>query len=160
MPTYILRSAAVKSLLLLTVMLTNLGCGSSQPKLDLVPTGGIVTLDGVPLEGATVRFFGLGPKNLGVSGETDGDGKYQLGLSTYTGAMPGNYKVVIEYLTDLQGKPIELQDGMDAQMLMMEGKAKQSLHPNYSDFENTTLKAEVKAGDSKSLDFNLKSDGT
>ena len=136
------------------------GCGSGEPTMNLVPVTGTVTLNGEPLEEANVRFFDVNGKNQAASGKTDSDGKYNLGFSTYKGAMAGQYKVVIEHLTDLKGKPLIVDEGMDAQMLMMEGKAKQNLHPNYSSFTDTKLSAEVKSGSTKAFDFALKTDGS
>jgi len=72
---------------LITVLAT--GCGSS-----LVKTEGVVKLDGVPVEGATVTFSSEdGSKSY--SGFTDSTGKFVLQSGEKTGAAPGNYKVTV-----------------------------------------------------------------
>lgn len=136
------------------------GCGGgSSSKVKTVPVNGTVTLDDKPLAGATVRFFDTTGKNISVSGVTDDQGKYSLGVSDIKGAPPGNYNVVVSKLVDLMGNPIKLENGKDAVMAQMEGKAKELLHNNYSHMGMTQLKAEVKDG-SKPIDFKLRTDGT
>jgi len=72
---------------LITILST--GCGSS-----LVKTEGVVKLDGVPVEGATVTFSSEdGSKSY--SGFTDSSGKFVLQSGEKSGAAPGNYKVTV-----------------------------------------------------------------
>ena len=64
---------ALAGLSLVVVVLT--GCGSGG--LELAPVEGVVTLDGTPLEGATVLFH---PAEGGkpATGTTDAEGKFTL----------------------------------------------------------------------------------
>lgn len=71
------------------------GCGGSD-KPDTVPVSGKVTLDGVPVEGASVMFRPEGPGRPGTA-MTDANGMYSL--SSYgepnDGAVPGEYTVAV-----------------------------------------------------------------
>lgn len=71
------------------------GCGGSD-KPDTVPVSGKVTLDGVPVDGASVMFRPEGPGRPGTA-MTDGNGMYSL--SSYgepnDGAVPGVYTVAV-----------------------------------------------------------------
>jgi len=84
-----------KSFFLVALSLV-LGCssgGSSFPKT--YPASGTVTVNGKPVNGATVNFFPVDGKGSSV-GTTDASGKYTL--TTYRsndGAPPGQYKVSI-----------------------------------------------------------------
>lgn len=63
-----------------------------------VSVSGIVTLEGKPVEGATVQFYAVGDGREGrpATGSTDGKGNFRLGtLGDQDGALPGEYKVVI-----------------------------------------------------------------
>lgn len=76
------------------VMLTGCQRGTGRPKTYSVT--GTVTLNGQPVEGATVMFV---PKNPGegaqpATAETDAQGRYQLGtFAKGDGALPGEYLV-------------------------------------------------------------------
>jgi hypothetical protein len=64
------------------------GCGGP------VTVKGTVTLDGQPLEGATVMFI---PVNewVGANAVTDADGRFTLIGTKADGLMPGEYKVTV-----------------------------------------------------------------
>ena len=72
------------------------GCysaGRGQPQT--VQAEGVVTLDGQPVEGATVTFSPVGETRAAV-GKTDAQGKFRLAISSsLQGAMPGEYHVSI-----------------------------------------------------------------
>jgi hypothetical protein len=67
------------------------GCGGSK----LVPVEGIVTLDGKPVEGATVVFLPDGASGRPAQGLTASDGRFHLSTVSEKGAGPGDYKVVV-----------------------------------------------------------------
>ncbi len=139
---------------------TLVGCGSGAPTVNTVPVSGTVTLDGKPLGEAVVKFYDVEGKNNPSAGTTDASGNFSLGFATYKGATPGRYKVTVEHFTDMEGKGLVKEEGKDATMLVMEGKAKQSLHANYSEYTATTLVQEVKAGEKNNFTFALKADGS
>lgn len=78
------------------------GCGGSEVGIDvpenLVPVTGVVTLDGQPLEGATVIYHppdGTDPPRT-ARGVTDADGRYELLYAPEVkGAVPGTHRVQI-----------------------------------------------------------------
>lgn len=137
-----------------------IGCGSSST-IPTLPVTGIVTLDGKPLPKAIVTFYDVTGKNNASGGTTDDAGKFKLGFATFTGAMPGSYKVTIQHLTKPDGSPLTVEPGMDATQLEMQGLARQALPPSYSDYAQTILKAEVTPeSSSNGVDFDLKANGT
>ena len=71
------------------------GCsGKKVPQLAAVH--GAVTLDGVPLAGATVTFARQDGGGRSASAVTSDSGEYQLRyLPGYSGAIPGEYNVTI-----------------------------------------------------------------
>src|SRR5947209_1784127 len=69
------------------------GCGAKAVKVK-----GTVTFDGKPLPNAMVRFIPTGEGGREATGLTDAEGVFQLETSgTKDGALPGNYKVTVEY---------------------------------------------------------------
>jgi hypothetical protein len=79
----------------LTVLLfAAAGCGGRRTP---VPVSGTVTLDGKPVEGATVTFHLVGDDKEGrpAIGQTDKAGTFRLKTGNDDGARPGDYKVVI-----------------------------------------------------------------
>jgi hypothetical protein len=86
-----------KSCCLLAILALSVGCtsatDSNRPKT--YPASGTVTLNGSPVEGATVNFYAMEGTGSSI-GVTDANGKYTL--TTFTsndGAMAGQYKVSI-----------------------------------------------------------------
>ncbi|MFO0999766.1 MAG: carboxypeptidase-like regulatory domain-containing protein [Planctomycetaceae bacterium] len=88
-------SQSISFVVTLSVIFTIGGCGGSD-KPDTVPVSGKVTLDGVPVEGASVMFRPEGPGRPGTA-MTDANGAYSL--SSYgepnDGAVPGDYTVAV-----------------------------------------------------------------
>lgn len=97
-------------------MMTALGCsggGEAPPKLGpTVELTGIVTLDGKPLEGASVRFAPKSEKGYhGAVGQTDSSGKYELHTDigngeSKDGIIPGDYIVYVSRMVRQDGSLI------------------------------------------------------
>ena len=71
------------------------GCGG---KYTPVPVSGTVTLDGKPVEGATVYFYAVGDEAEGrpAQGTTNKEGGFALStMGQDDGALPRRYKVVV-----------------------------------------------------------------
>jgi hypothetical protein len=70
------------------------GCESSRTPVSV---SGTVTLDGKPVEGATVTFHLVRDNKEGrtATGQTDKTGTFRLKTGNEDGAPPGEYKVVI-----------------------------------------------------------------
>lgn len=76
--------------------LTLSGCGGSD--LDLVPVSGVVTLDGQPLENASVTFAPITDASIAPTstGRTDKDGRFTLStIQGESGAIVAEHKVII-----------------------------------------------------------------
>jgi len=69
------------------------GCGESGPKL--VPVSGTVTLNGKPLEGASIAFQPTSQDGIPAGDVTGPDGNYKAITKGRSGVMPGKYKVVV-----------------------------------------------------------------
>ena len=96
----------------LTVLLgAAAGCDGKRTP---VPVSGTVTLDGRPVEGATVTFHLLGDDKDGrlASGQTDKTGTFRLRTGEEDGAQPGEYKVVI-VKSVLAGPKVKIPDFPD-----------------------------------------------
>jgi len=84
---------AARCLTPILLCLLSAGCGSDG---DLARVKGKVTLDGQPLEDATVEFQPTAEGGAPSSGKTDAKGRYELMYTFNTpGAMPGEHVVSI-----------------------------------------------------------------
>ncbi len=82
--------------LLSALTLFSVGCGESGPAVEYVQ--GVVTLDGAPLEGATVFFSPKGSAGKGAAGKTQSDGSFTLntqGAKPGAGTAVGDYSVTV-----------------------------------------------------------------
>lgn len=79
------------------------GCGDG-PKL--VPVSGVVTLDGEPLEGATLSFVPVAGAGVSTSGTdmTGPKGNFQITYNGRAGLVPGKYKVMVSKTEDVAPK--------------------------------------------------------
>jgi hypothetical protein len=84
------------------VLLLGFDCRVKQaPARKLFPVSGSVTLDAVPLDGATIYFVDTTKKGKSAFGQTDADGRFELltsigGSRSVQGALDGAYKIAIE----------------------------------------------------------------
>ena len=104
-----------RNYVLATVTICAFGCGAEKAPPKLEPTvelTGIITLDGKPLEGASVRFA---PKSTdgyhGAVGVTDASGKYDLYTDigngkSKDGIIPGDYTVYVSRMVKPDGSLI------------------------------------------------------
>jgi hypothetical protein len=87
---------------------TIVGCsGDDRPKT--YPVSGIVTLNGKPVDGATVTFMRADSGQYNAVSLTDANGKYQLTtFQSGDGATEGSYKVTVtKYGRDKEVSPYE-----------------------------------------------------
>jgi hypothetical protein len=86
----------------LVLALTAPGCS----KEGLVKVRGVVTLDGEPLVGAIVTFLPEGDGGRMAHGQTGAGGVFQLTtFKPQDGAMPGAYKVTVQYHEGVETSP-------------------------------------------------------
>jgi hypothetical protein len=76
----------------LLALVVGAGCGG---KGRLHPVEGVVTLNGTPVEGATVMFVPEGDKGEHAHGLTDAAGHFTLKTNNQNGVYPGKYKVLV-----------------------------------------------------------------
>ena len=131
------------------------GC-SDGPKL--VPASGIVTLDGEPLEGATVSFVPVDGNPISTSGSdvSGPNGNFQMSYDGRAGLAPGKYKVMVSKTEEVSAKgkdisPIFAKASFEKQLM---GLTKETIPPQKLERE-----VEVPAGGAKdfALDFKSKS---
>jgi hypothetical protein len=104
------------ALLAVGVLLSAVGCGSGLSSAE-----GVVTLDGSPVEGATVTFVPASGEGMSASGQTDSNGKFRLSTSGKPGAKAGDYKVtVIKTKAVTGGESIKDKQGTDYTKFMQE----------------------------------------
>lgn len=133
------------------------GCGSAAsagPKPEsFVSVKGAVTMDNKPLDGAMVIFFPQDAKMAdGANAITDANGNFELTTGGATGAVPGNYRVLVSRLVDPSGRPvIATPDTPPANVGAIE-----SLPSRYSDYSQSVLKSKV-AQQGGTFDFKLTS---
>ena len=138
------------------------GCDS---KVKLSKVSGVVTLDGKPLDGATVVFH---PVEGGrpATGVTGADGRFSL--TTYTsgdGAQIGEHKVVISKSNqpDVQAPsdPKAMEEAMKEQYTKAKAEAKKpkaaAIPASYGDLNKTPLKCQLPTDGP--VEFSLRSAG-
>ena len=112
------------------------GCGPGGP--TIAPVSGVVTLDGKPVEGAAVGFVAVGDGPV-ANGTTDAEGRYTLTCLNQSGAVVGDYKVVVSKMIDHAIRP-------DSTIAPGGSKIQWFTPPKYAKIGTTDLKATVKAG--------------
>lgn len=140
--------------ILLLLATVSLGCSSGEPSLipgrnPTIPVHGKITLDGSPIEGATVMFFS---EKLMITsyGKTDETGTYKL--TTYEpgdGAPAGHYQVSVKKSEQT------IVETSDHPAIPPKAKTSELLPPQYSEFESSKLKAVVAEGGHNAFQFNL-----
>lgn len=139
------------------------GCGKKvkqDPKLDLVPASGTVTLGGKPLAEANVSLIYDGTPPVGFFGSgavTDAQGRYEAQTMGKKGAVPGTYKVTVSKLVNSSGAAIKPEEGMDLEQLKAAGGVAESVPTKYTHQTTTDLKITVEAG--KADGYNLELTG-
>lgn len=140
------------------VLLGLSGCGGDKPipPEKSVTVSGTVTMDGKPLDRATVRFIPQAEagQGFGGSGLTDSAGKYELrsmaGEEAVAGTPPGKYKVIITKLVKPDGS---VADMMEPPMM---SAAREIIPLKYSDYSSTMLKEDVSSSGG-TYNYDLKS---
>ncbi|WP_425615072.1 hypothetical protein NA78x_004961 [Anatilimnocola sp. NA78] len=135
----------ILSLLVITLLLVS-GCGPRGPVV--VPVTGTVTLDGTPVEGASVMFMpvaaGAAPAGgtLPAVGKTDKDGKFELETDGKKGAVEGDYAVVVSKIT-MEGIKVN-EDGTSGEAGTM--RTTYHLPVKYGKKESSGFQQAVKKG--------------
>ncbi|WDI43298.1 carboxypeptidase-like regulatory domain-containing protein [Bremerella sp. P1] len=144
----------IHATILLILAAASLGCGSGEPTLipgrsPTIPVQGKITLEGTPIEGATVMFFSEKLK-ITSYGKTDATGQYEL--TTYE---PGDGAPIGRYQVSVKKTEQKIIKESDHPALPPKSQTSELLPPQYSDYESSELKAVVSEGGTNSFLFNL-----
>ena len=136
------------------------GCGSG-PEVDTVPVTGKVTLDGEPVEGATVDFVPDIPKGRSAVGRTDRHGAYTLmTVEPGDGALPGSYRIRVRKTSDSTA-PITHANQEEASgrasNMSRRSEVTHELPAKYANKDESGLKAEVTADGGNNFPLKLTS---
>ena len=145
------------------IAVTFLGCGGGEGRPTTARVSGTVTLQGKPLEGATVHFIG---EKFAGSGKTNAQGHYEL----VQGAVPGKNKVYITKRPLPSNVNLDPQAGVDLEQLnaaVAAGESDQSgnaakiqapkeeVPEEFSSPQKSTLTLDVPPGGTTTADFRL-----
>lgn len=138
------------SALLLLPLLGLAGCGGEADDDKREAVSGSVSLDGRPLAEGTIQLIPTSAREGTVAGSAIKDGKFSIGRRE--GLAPGEYRVVINGKSGgeaarIPDEPPGLVGATDA--------SKDPVPARYN--ANSSLKAEIKAKASNTLEFVLKS---
>jgi hypothetical protein len=151
--------AAKWSVVILLAMVAG-GCGGGSSKQPTVQVTGVVSLDGSPVEGATVIFGAASGQERGATGITDGSGRFKL--TTYDkddGAIAGKYTVEISKTETTGGMtPDEEHEAINAGKEVTPAVTVNKLPEKYSDGTKSGLTADVSAGGANDFKFELTSE--
>lgn len=148
-------------ILVLGALVIGAGCGGKPPdnRPKRVPFSGKVTLDGSPVEGATVVLAPESGSGPAASGMTDGGGL--VAFTTFEsrdGAVPGKYLVTVTKTSFPEGAPLTADDPAydpsTAVTAVVKG-AKELLPVKYKTAKTSGLTVEVTTGDNAVARFEL-----
>lgn len=131
-----------------------IGCGTGLKSVE-----GIVTMDGKPVDGASVAFVPEGGAGRQASGSTGPDGKFTLISGPDKGAAPGNYKVLVTKKAGVSSATTSTNPA-DLAKMMQKGvkevaKQKSLLPEKYAKIDTTPLTCTVPPP-SQPVTFDLK----
>ena len=140
--------------------------------MGTVPAGGKVTLDGEPVEGASVAFSPQSDGGKAAVGMTDASGAFSLMTDgSDEGAMPGSYKVSVTKtsgggggaeLSYDQMTPEQLEEAGKRAQGMMSGQGsdevKELLPEKYKTADTSGLSVEVPGGGDQNIVLELTSE--
>ena len=149
------------------------GCGGSS-SVGVVAATGTVTLDGKPLDGATVAFVPDSDGARSASGLTDASGNFRLTtVEPGDGATPGKYKVTVSKLV-ADSQPAAMPKTQEEAMKELSQKArsgsaafmptgpkpvKETLPSRYSNPTTSGLQQEVKSSGENKFTLALTTSG-
>jgi len=149
-------------ILMLGALVIGAGCSGKPPdnRPKRVPFSGKVTLDGKPVEGATVVLAPESGSGPAASGMTNAEGL--VAFTTFEsgdGAVPGTYAVTVTKTSFPDGAPLTAEDPnydpSTAVVAVVKG-AKELLPVKYKTAKTSGLTVEVKNGENAVATFDLK----
>jgi hypothetical protein len=131
-----------------TVFLVGCSGGTGDPnRPDTAPVTGVVTLDGKPVEGASVSFQAQEGQHSAF-GQTNAEGRYQL--TTFVsgdGAVPGKYVVTIRKTESVGGNAVPQDDPNYGKQPLIPPTIKFIVPEKYSNPKTSGLTATVSEGE-------------
>ena len=142
--SFVCKRVTVQCLLALLAVGVS-GCQREPEGPKRVPVSGVVTLNGKPLEGASVTFHPTGSTlGRGGSGESDAEGKFTVGNYETYGLVPGtpegDYKVTVSKQKGVSSKPAPEGSAAPATVDGLE-----TIPSRFSDFNATVLAERIPA---------------
>jgi hypothetical protein len=146
------------------VLAVAIGCGPGGPAVEMVE--GVVTMDGQPVEGASV-FFSPAPGSAGLpaAGQTGSDGRFKLtsvkAKQGGGGAVAGDYLVTVSKIqNDAPPLPTSTDDPNYGKFPAAPGpnekpKIKHLVPEEYGNAKTSGLKATVPKGGSRDIKLEL-----
>lgn len=166
-------------LLILVALTAFIGCPAGSG-VSTAPVSGLVTLDGQPVDGATISFVPKSEGGVAAAAVTDASGRFTLVTTSGEGAVPGSYAVTISKASAGEAQasvdPRSMGGNLSAEdMKAMAEKAREqtgrkssgggsnasagsTLPKKYAVADTSGLAAEVKAGDKNEFTFEMKSE--
>lgn len=131
------------------------GCGPSGPRL--VPVSGKLTLNGAPLEGATVTFAPAPTNPVLTPGgaSSSSGGSFTVKSGDDEGLAPGKYKVLVTKSSLKNGAKVPDEFKDDPMMAVTSGLTIESLPAEYGNADTSPLSLEV-PNEGGSFDFDVK----
>ena len=158
-----------KFFLCLAALAFLVGCQDKGADVGATAVTGTVTLDGQPVEGASVSFSPKSADGRAAAGITDASGRFSLTTVTSgDGAMPGSYAVAVSKTTSSGGPaasgpppdmskmtPEEIGAMSQAAMNAEPAVITEELPVKYKTAADSGLTAEVKKGEKNKFTFEL-----
>ncbi len=126
-----------------------------------VTADGVVTLDGKPVDGASIVIAPTPPNQHAANAITDGSGRFSLAaFPNKPGAVPGTYKVRVAKTIEVGAEPVKVDLGEDAAHAASDEPSanmtwKSVLPEKYSNPETSGLEVEIPAGGVSDLKIEL-----
>lgn len=139
------------------------GCGSDDPWLSkqkpTADAAGYVTLNGKPLPNASIVFSPTQKDGVGATGFSDDDGYFEVSAyPSKTGAVPGDYKIIVFSTTPAKEKAEKFDPGEDAEH-HQDGdevtRMKNTVPSQYSKKESTPLSVNIPDGGNSDIKLDL-----
>jgi hypothetical protein len=162
-PMNIVMIKITKTIMFIVVVTTIFfGCfaGCAPRGISVVSVTGTVTYNGQPVENALISFVPQSPETRGASAITDRRGEFSLLTqgATGSGAMPGEYKVLVSKLVEVDEsgkevvrKPAEKFDPNNPSPQEIMYPQKNLLPEKYNREETTDLTANITKGKNRVL---------
>ncbi|OYW14555.1 MAG: hypothetical protein B7Z55_15650 [Planctomycetales bacterium 12-60-4] len=128
--------------------------------MTVVPAKGKIVVDGKPLSGAKLFCLPNGGEAKDCGAASDENGEFQLVTAGTAGAVPGSYRVMVQYYVKPDGSPLvvsaaEADAGMDLDQFIAMGQVKPGIPRRYMTPDSSQLTLVIPAEGTESLELSL-----